>query len=90
MQRSLREDVRNTERMIEVPVADEEIPGAGLRRHSPPDIERETRRVNTEPGLLPRDRVAFDRHLSQLHPEGVPERGAGGRSEAPVVRSPDT
>lgn len=82
MQRPLREDIGYAQRVIEMTVADEKIPGAGLRRRSPPDVEGETGRVNAEPGLLPRDRAALDRQLSELQSGGAqrPEGGAGGRA----------
>ena len=84
MERALRQHVRYTERMIEVTVADEEIPRTGLGRGSPPDIEREAGRVDAEPGLFAGDRVPFDRHLPQLQARGGRQaRGdAGARGRA--------
>ena len=72
MQPPLREDIRDTERVIEMPMADEDITGPGQSRRTAPDIEGEAGRVNAKPGLLARYRMSFDRHLSQ------PQHGGTG------------
>jgi hypothetical protein len=67
--RALRQQVRQPEGVVEVAVREEDPPGAGELRRPAPGVERETWRVETEPGLFAGDRAPLDRELAV--PEGV-------------------
>ena len=78
--RALREQVGKAQRVVEVPVREENEARPGELRRAAPGVEGEPRRVDAEPGLLAGDRAALDRELA------VPERVDGAGAKFPRRR----
>jgi hypothetical protein len=65
VQAALRDEVRHAERVVEVPVGEEQVGDPRQLAGAASGVEGQARRVDPEPGLLARRRASLDRQLAE-------------------------
>ena len=78
VERALREDERQPEGMVEMAVAQEDVPRPGELERSPPDVQGEARRMDAEPVLVAGARPALDAEVTETQLDGSHARRSAG------------